>query len=66
MTKPRATYETVVLGVLAYEFPFSKPDEAETLIRNRLKRKKLGAFDPARLNVLRRLKDDLQFEMGKG
>ena len=59
------TYESEVLGVLAYEFPTSNKAESETKIKGRLKRKKLGAYDPGRIGILRQLKDDLQREIGR-
>jgi hypothetical protein len=61
--KAPETYEFVVLGALHREFPFSKKEEAETLIRKRLKRKKLGAYDQARVDLLRRFKDEVQEEV---
>lgn len=54
-----------MLGVLAYEFPFSNKAEAEDKIRKRLRRKQLGNFDPARIQLLRRFKDQVQLEIGK-
>ena len=63
--KRSSTYETEALDALAYEFPFSDKAEAEAKIRTRLRRKKLGPFDPQRINLLRRLKDDLQKEISK-
>jgi len=63
--KTPPTYEREVLGVLAYEFPSSNKQEAEEKIRKRLKRKKLGDVDPARIQLLRRLKDQVQLEIGK-
>ena len=66
MDKKRpTTYENEVLAVLAYEFPSSTKTEAEAKIKARLKRKKLGAFDAERVGLLRKLKDDLQVEIGK-
>jgi hypothetical protein len=66
MNKKRpATYESEVLGVLAYEFPFSDKAEVEAKIRGRLKRKKLGPYDPERIDLLRRLKDELQEEISR-
>jgi hypothetical protein len=64
--KRAATYESEALDALAYEFPFSNKAEAETKIQGRLKRKKLGKYDPERINLLRRLKDELQQEISKG
>jgi hypothetical protein len=64
--KRAATYESEALGALAYEFPFSNKAEAETKIKRRLKRKKLGNYDPERINLLRALKDELQQEISKG
>ena len=66
MKKNRApTYESEVLGVLAYEFPSSNKALTEVKVRGRLKRKKLGPYDPERIALLRRLKDELQEEIGK-
>jgi hypothetical protein len=59
-----ATCENEALGVLVYEFPFTDPSETDAVIARRLKRKKLGAFDPARIGELRALKDELQAEIG--
>ena len=64
--KPPATYEDEALGVLVYEFPFSNKAEAEAKIKRRLRRKKLGPYDPERIDGLRRLKDELQEEISKG
>jgi hypothetical protein len=65
MSKKPLTYESEVLGILAYEFPFSKKEEAENKIKKRLKSKKLGPYDPKRISVLRLLKDNLQQEVSK-
>jgi len=62
---PTATYDGEALGVLAYEFSASNKTEAEAKIKGRLKRKKLGAYDQARIDTLRRLKDELQVEIHK-
>ena len=67
MTRARApsTYEREALAVLAWEFPSSNKDDSERKIRGRLRRKKLGPYDPARIERLRRLKDALQAEIGR-
>jgi hypothetical protein len=66
-TRRRApTWDSEALGVLAGEFPFSDRALTEAKIRGRLKRKKLGDYDAARVAVLRRFKDALQKEIGKG
>ncbi len=64
--KPEPTYESEALNVLVYEFPFSDKAEAEIKIKNRLKKKKLGGYDPERIALLRRFKNELQKEIGKG
>ena len=51
--------------MLAYEFPSSDRAETDRKIKGRLRRKKLGAFDPERIALLRHLKNDLQEEIGK-
>ena len=57
-------YETIVLNALHGEFDFSKKEEAEAVIKQRLQREKLGAYDQKRIDLLRRFKDDLQHEIG--
>lgn len=63
MPRRLATYENEALGVLLYEFPHTDPAETDAVIARRLKRKKLGPFDPARVADLRALKDELQAEI---
>jgi hypothetical protein len=65
MNKRASTYESEALSLLAYEFPFTDNTETDRKIKGRLKRKKLGPFDAERIAPLRRLKDDLQEEIGK-
>jgi hypothetical protein len=62
--KPETAAE-VILGVLAYEFDFDDPREAETKIKKRLRYYKLGPYTQAEVDLLRRLKDALQKEIGK-
>lgn len=59
------SYESVALSVLVHEYPFSRRGEADSKIKARLKRRGLGDFDAARVETLRRLKDDLQREIGR-
>jgi hypothetical protein len=61
----RLAYENLVMNALVYEFPSSPKDEAERKIRMRLKRKKLGVYDPAKVATLRKMKNFLQREIGK-
>jgi hypothetical protein len=61
---PPESYDTVLLNALAHEFSFSKKEETEALIKQRLKRKKLGTYDPQRVELLRRFKNELQHELG--
>ena len=63
--KPIETYERVALGVLVYEFTAAARNESDTKITQRLKRKKLGAFDPVRIAELRSLKDEVFREISK-
>ena len=56
----KAAYDVLVLDALIYEFPSSTPAETDALIRGRLKRKKMGPFDPERVALLRQLKNELQ------
>lgn len=64
-TKAPPTYENEVFAVLAYEFPSSDQAVSDRRIKGRLSRKKLGRFDPERVARMRRLKDELQAEIGK-
>jgi len=59
------SYEGEALGILAHEFSFSNKEETDDKISKRLRRKKLGDFDPARIQLLRRLKDQVQLEIGR-
>lgn len=67
--KPRAkpaappTYDGEVLGILAGEFPSSPRAEADRKIRRTLRAKKLGEYDAARIDMLRRFKDTVQAEV---
>jgi hypothetical protein len=65
MTKQSPTYEGEVLSVLAFEFSWSKHNEAERKIKRRLRNKKLGAYDQTRIDTLRAFKDDVQQELEK-
>jgi len=64
MPQRPTTFENEALGVLLYEFPHTDRAETDAVIARRLKRKKLGSFDPARIADLRALKDELQAEIG--
>ena len=60
-----AAYDDVVLGVLVYEFAPRNVPASDRQIRGRLKQRGLGAFDPTRIERLRRFKDELQLEIHK-
>ena len=60
-----ATFESEVLGIVAFEFGTSRRSESDRKIRRRLRDKKLGPFDPTRVERLRTLKDDIQAELAK-
>ena len=64
--KDQPTYEDEVLGILAYEFFFSDKAEIEKKIKRHLREKKLGGYDPERVEILRAFKNDVQEEIGKG
>jgi hypothetical protein len=61
--KPETAAE-VILGVLVYEFDSHDRAEAETKIKKRLRYYKLGPYTQAEVDLLRRLKDSLQKEIG--
>lgn len=58
------TYDSEVLSILAFEFSQSDHEESDRKIKRRLRDKKLGAYDAARVEHLRTLKYDIQFELG--
>lgn len=64
-TKSSPSYEQVALTVLVYEFDIPSRGESDKTIAGRLRRRKLGAFDPVRIAALRKLKDELRAEIGK-
>ena len=61
-----SNYDDAVLGILAYEFSSDDTREAEVKIRRKLRAKKLGRYDRRRIDILRRLKDEVRAEVGKG
>jgi hypothetical protein len=67
-TKKGATKsaDTVVLDVLAYEFAFDDPVESERKMRRRLRYYGLGPYQQARVDRLRRLKNEIQSEIHRG
>jgi hypothetical protein len=65
MVKVSPTYEDEVLSVLAYEFSPSDHPRSERKLKRRLREKRLGAYDAARIAGLRAFKDDLQQELGR-
>jgi hypothetical protein len=64
-TKKPRTYEGEILSVLTYEFSQEEHAASEKKIKRRLREKKLGAYDQARVDALRSFKDDLQDELHK-
>lgn len=56
------SYDFAVFGVLAYEFSRDDPKDAERKIRRKLSRHHLGGYDQLRVDLLRRVKNDLQSE----
>jgi len=64
-TKNPRTYVGEILAVLAYEFPHVEHAASEKKIKRRLREKKLGAYDQARVDAIRKFKDDLMDELGK-
>ncbi len=55
--------DAVILDVLGYEFAFDDRVEAERKIRRRLRYHGLGPYSQERVDLLRRLKDDIQSEI---
>ena len=63
--KPATEYEDAVLAILAWEFSSTDRRVTETKIRRKLSAKKIGKYDQVRVDLLRRLKDQVQSEIGK-
>lgn len=59
------TYEGEALSILAFEFSQSDHAESERKIKRRLRDKKLGSYDQARIDRIRAFKDDVQRELRK-
>lgn len=64
MMKAVPTYEDEVLGVVAYEFFSQDQAASERKLRRRLRDKKLGAYDPQRIERLRAFKNHVRNEIG--
>jgi hypothetical protein len=64
--KHATDYEDAVLAILAWEFSSTERRVTETKIRRKLSVKKIGKYDQMRVDLLRRLKDQVQNEVGKG
>ena len=64
--KQRAAYDSEVLAVLREEFGSDDVSGSDAKIRRRLREKALGDFEPTRVSVLRRFKDELQSELSSG
>ena len=58
------TYEEEILDVLRFEHSVEQYGASERKIRRRLREKGLGPYDQARIDALRRLKDDASAELG--
>jgi hypothetical protein len=61
--RPTKTADAVILEVLAYEFGFDDRAQAEGKIRRRLRYYGLGPYQQERIDLLRRLKDEIQSEI---
>ncbi|MCC9641918.1 hypothetical protein LOC71_06500 [Rhodopirellula sp. JC740] len=59
------TPEKVILGVLVYEFRSDDHEKSEAIIKKRLRYYKLGPYEQERVDLLRKLKDSLQKEIGR-
>jgi hypothetical protein len=58
------TYDYAVFQTLAYEFTRDDTKETERKIKGLLRRHDLGAYDQARIDLFRNLKNELQAEVG--
>ncbi|PJZ52106.1 hypothetical protein [Leptospira adleri] len=56
------TYDFICFSDLAYEFDVGERKKIESKIRKRLKYHGLGKFDPDRVEIIRKLKDQLREE----
>lgn len=59
---PVADYDDAALSVLAYEFGSSDPGDSEKKIKRKLRDKKLGQYDEARIASLRSFRDAIRGE----
>ena len=58
------TYDGVLFGILALEFPGDDPAGSQRKIKRKLGRLGLGAYEQERVDYVRNLKNDLQNEIG--
>ena len=58
-------YDKAALGFLVYEFNLNESSKTDIKIKRKLKRDKLGDFDPGRINLLRELKNSIKSEINK-
>ena len=56
-------YNREVLAVLMYEFDENDRADCERKLKRRLREKALGRFDPNRIALLRRFKDEVRYEL---
>ena len=63
--RPTKTADTVALDVLAYEFGATDRAEAEKHIKRRLRYHGVGPYQPLRIELLRRLKDEVRGEISR-
>lgn len=61
--KATPTYEDEVLRILAFEFRSTDREESERKIKRRLRDKKLGEYDQARIDFLREVKQHICHEV---
>jgi hypothetical protein len=63
----KAAHDDEVLAVLAYEFlSVDHPEVADRKIKRRLREKRLGVYQPERVEAIRRFKNALQAELQQG
>ena len=62
-SRDASSYEWVCFELLAYELPDDDPSDVERRIKRKLKRRKLGEYQPSRVDALRCLKNALYTEI---
>ena len=64
-SKSNNDYDNAVLAILTWESSSTDHHVTDAKIRRRLNAKKIGKYDQVRVDMLRRLKDEVRKEVGR-